>query len=145
MSSMVNAAVLAELPMLRAEAEARMTAHCVIRRPDRETVTNPDFTVTTGYDTVYTGRCRMQTYEGHEQALVAGAATHVVQRSTVHLPVGVFQPLPGDIVTITAEPVDPLLVGRHFRVVQQYPVKSHMTAYRVFVDENITEPVPPLT
>lgn len=127
----------------RAEAEAIMTAQCVVRRPIGEPVNNPDFTVSRSYEVVYNGKAKPTTYEGHETTVVAGESSHVVQRSTVHFPVGAFSPIPGDIVTITYSR-DALLIGRSFRVVQQYPVKEHATAYRVFVDENIGEFVPPL-
>lgn len=135
--------MLGALSRGRRMAEKLMTDTCVIRRATGEMVENPDFTVSPAYETVYTGKCRAQTYEGHETTLTAAEGTNVVQRSTVQLPVGEYSPRPGDIVTFTSSH-DPLLVGRHFRIVQRYPVKSHATAYRVFVDENVTENLPPL-
>jgi len=127
----------------RAAAERLMTDRCVIRRPTGETETDPDtLEVVPVYDVVYDGVCKMQTYEAHEATPDVAGATQVVQRSTLHLPVGSYRTAPGDVALMTAA-VDPLLEGKAFRLVQEYPVKSHATAYRVFVDDNIGSVVPP--
>lgn len=124
-------------------AEKGMTASLVVRRPTGKLIENPDWTVSPEYLVIYEGKGKITTYEAHETTVVAGEATHVVQRSSAHFPVGSLAPLPGDVVTVLAEPVDPLLVGRSFRIVQQYPTRSHATAYRVFIDDNVGEDVPP--
>lgn len=110
-----------------------MTATCAVYR---KTGTRRDgVRIVALWEQVYTGRCKVQTYEGHERT-VGGAtsATSVEQRSTLHIPVGSFTPLPGDVVAMTAS-TDPLMVGRMWRITQQYPVKEHATAYRAFLDE----------
>ena len=91
-------------------------------------------------DGVYGAPVKLQTYEGHEVEREATGQTVVQQRSSAHFPVGSFHPLPGDVLTLVSS-FDPLLVGRSWRIVQEYPVKTFMTAYRVFVDENIGEEV----
>ena len=112
-----------------------MTATFLVERQDGA----PDvegYVVTLPRVTVYEGRGKLQTYEGHEQTLPAGPSTVVQQRMTIHFPAGAFACLPGDLATCTASR-DPLLVGRKFRITQAYPVKEHATSYRVFVDELI--------
>ena len=127
----------------RHAAESLMRDVCVVRRKTGESVDEVSFEVTPTYDTIYTGRVKMQTYEGHETERESAGQTVVQQRSSAHFPVGALHVVPGDIVTVVAA-FDPLLVGRSWRIVQEYPVKTFMTAYRVFVDENIGERVPPL-
>ena len=128
----------------RVAAERLMTDRCVIRRLTGELTTDPvTFEPVPVYETVYTGRCKMQTFEGHETTVDVATGSQVVQRSSVHLPVGAYKTRPGDVVTIT-EARDPLLVGESFRIVQEYPVKTHATAYRVFVDNNVGAVIPPV-
>lgn len=116
-----------------------MQDRAVVRRKTGET-TNEDFEVVPVYDVIYRGRVKIQTYEGHEVEREAAGQTVVQQRSSAHFPVGGFHPLPGDVLTIVSS-FDPLLEGRSWRIVQEYPVKTFATAYRVFVDENIGEEV----
>ena len=113
---------------------------CTVRRKTGETVDEDTFDVVPVYETVYEGCVKIQTYEGHEIERQAVGQSVVQQRSSAHFPVGAFRPLPGDVLTIVSS-FDPLLEGRSFRIVQEYPVKTFMTAYRVFVDENIGEEV----
>lgn len=120
-----------------------MTATCVVRRLNGTTLTE-DFEVVPNYDVLYLGRCKSQTFEGYEQTSESAGATVTVQRSSVHFPVGAFRTAPGDVVTVVSS-TDPLLVGKSMRIVQDYPVKEHATAYRVFVDENVGQEVPPWT
>ena len=127
--------VLRSLPRMRRAAESLMTATFRVERQSGDRTTE-DYKVVTPRVTVYEGRGKLQTYEGHEQALPAGPSTVVQQRMTIHFPVGSFACLPGDLATCTGS-TDPLLIGRRFRVTQAYPVKEHATSYRVFVDELI--------
>lgn len=127
--------VTALLQQARMAAAALMTATFRVERQSGERTTE-DYKVVTPRVTVYEGRGKLQTYEGHEQALPAGPSTVVQQRMTIHFPVGSFACLPGDLATCTGS-TDPLLIGRRFRVTQAYPVKEHATSYRVFVDELI--------
>ena len=124
----------------RRRAEALMQDLCTVRRKTGETVDEDTFEVVPVYETVYEGRVKLQTYEGHEVEREAAGQSVVQQRSSAHFPVGGFHPLPGDVLTIVSS-FDPLLEGRSWRIVQEYPVKTFATAYRVFVDENIGEEV----
>ena len=83
---------------------------------------------------VYTGKCKVQTYEPQESNPQAGGATYTVQRYAVHVPVGAFVPVIGHVVTITAAALDAGLVGRKYRVVALLH-KSLPTAYRLGVEE----------
>ena len=130
-------------PTRRRRAERLMTAECVVRRPTGEMVTDPEtFELIPEYTVVYQGRCKPQTYDPHEMAREVAGGTQIVQRSNVHFPVGAFRSKTGDVITVT-DSTDPLLVGRSYQIVQEVPVKEHATAYRVFVDENLGEEVPP--
>ncbi|HCS2945811.1 TPA: hypothetical protein OQU49_004425, partial [Shigella flexneri] len=83
---------------------------------------------------VYEGRGKLQSYEGYEAEPESGGARVTVQRMSLHLPVGAFAMVPGDVATVTAS-TDGLLIGRAFRLTQVAPYKEHATAYRVFVEE----------
>ena len=125
--------VLRSLPRMRRAAESLMTASCQVYR---KTGTRRDGArIVALWELVYEGRAKMQTYEGHERT-VGGAtdSTAVEQRSAIHVPVGAFRPMPGDVARLTSS-TDPLMVGRLWRITQQYPVKEHATAYRAFIDE----------
>ena len=99
--------------------------------------TNP----TTGADVptygaeLYTGKCKVQTYEAQERNPEVGGATLTVQRYSVHVPVGAFVPAVGQVVTITDAALDPNLTGRMFRVVALLH-KTSATAYRLGVEES---------
>ena len=130
---MIGADILAALPQMRADAESLMTASC---RVYRKTGTRRDGArIVALWETIYEGRCKIQTYEGHERTVGGSTSgTAVEQRSTLHVPVGSFRPLPGDVVQVIGS-TDMLMEGRLWRITQQYPVKEHATAYRAFIDE----------
>lgn len=86
-------------------------------------------------DPVYTGRCKVQTFEPQERNPEAGGASLTVQRYAVHVPVGAFVPGVGQVVTITTAALDPNLTGRAFRVVALLH-KTAATAYRLSVEES---------
>lgn len=117
----------------RAAAERLMTDTCTLQRPGDLI---DDITGEAVMDAVYTGRCKIQTYEGYEQNPTAGGAVLTVQRYRVDLPASV-RARPGDLVTITASPTDPHLVGKKYRVTAPFN-KSYATASRCFVDEVVT-------
>lgn len=110
-----------------------MTDRCTLEIPG-ELV--DDVTGEAVMELVYTGPCKVQTYEGYEQNPTAGGAVLTVQRYRVDLPV-VVRSRPGDLVTITASPTDPHLVGKKYRVTAPFN-KSYATASRCFVDEVVT-------
>jgi hypothetical protein len=80
------------------------------------------------------GKGKLQTYDGYETAADLAGAAVTLQRSTLHLPWGAYRVTPGDLAECL-ESVDPLLVGRKFRMAKALPVKTHATAYRVDVEE----------
>ena len=111
-----------------------MQDQCLIRRVTGETTDQETGKVVPLYDDVYTGKCKLQSYEGYEQSKTAAETTVTVQRMSVHLAVGAYRINVGDIVEITASRMDPMLTGRKFRITQEAPFKTFATAYRVFVD-----------
>ena len=118
----------------RARAEQMMRDKCIILRVTGETTDRETAEVVPVYSDVYTGKCKLQSYEGYEQSRTAAETTVTVQRMSVHLPVGAYRINVGDIVEITASRMDPMLTGRKFRITQEAPFKTFATAYRVFVD-----------
>lgn len=115
-----------------------MVDRCVIDRPGTTPVTDDLGHVTYPAARVYDGRCKVQTYEGYEQAAESAGATITVQRYRVDLPVTTFLPQPDDVVTITASQADPALPGKRYRITAPF-AKSLATARRCFVDEIVPE------
>lgn len=111
---------------------------CTVVRPSTTPVTDDTGHVTHPTTALYTGRCKVQTYEGYEQTPESAGATITVQRYRVDFPVGAFVPLPNDVVTITVSPLDASKVGRRYRVTAPF-AKSLATAQRCFVDEIVPE------
>jgi len=83
---------------------------------------------------VYAGPGRVQTYEAQERDVEVGGGQATIQRYAVHVPVGAYVPKPNDLVTVTANPPDPNLVGREY-VVRGPLNKSATTTYRLPVDD----------
>lgn len=122
------------LPMLRGFAEERMTDVWEVRR-----VTGLETDPMTGVDTpvtevVYTGKGRLQSFAGNEQSREVIEHSSVVQRMSIHLPVGDYRPRVGDIAKCVESVEDPNIVGTEYRMAQDAPFKTVATAYRVFVD-----------
>ena len=122
------------LPMLRGFAEERMTDVWEVRR-----VTDLETDPLTGVDTpvtevVYTGKGRLQSFAGNEQSREVIEHSSVVQRMSIHLPVGDYRPRVGDIAKCVESVEDPNIVGTEYRMAQDAPFKTVATAYRVFVD-----------
>lgn len=126
--------VAAALPEFRAQAESLMVDTVTISRAsgalDPETF-EPVLTE------VYAGKAKVQTYEPFERTADVGGGTATVQRYSVHIPVGAYQPLPDDVVNVTAAVHDPNLAGRQY-VVRGPLHKGLATAYRLLVDDNGT-------
>lgn len=80
----------------------------------------------------YVGRCKIQTYEPYEQAPEVGASTPVIQRYSLHVPIGAGPFEVGDVATVG---------GRVFRVGGLHG-KTFQTAQRLLVDEITTLEVP---
>ena len=86
------------------------------------------------HEVVYSGVGKITSYEAHEASREVIMHSSVVQRMSVHLPVGSYRSSVGDVLRVVASHVDPMLDGREFRVTQEAPYKSMATAYRIFVD-----------
>jgi len=116
-------------------AESLMLDRCVIRAQptvgdlDPGTGTRPS----TPGAVLYTGRCKVQTYEAHESTPQSGQHVYSVQRYYVHIPVGVPSPVDSQV-TITECQLDETVVGRTYRVAGGLH-KSMATANRLIVDE----------
>lgn len=85
---------------------------------------------------VYVGKCRVQTYQPQEYTPEVGGHTASVQRYFVHLPAAAYAPAVGDVVLIESTALDPMLVGRRFRVVALLH-KTAATAYRLAVTDQV--------
>lgn len=121
----------------RAEAEAIMLDTCQITRVTGEPgpvdpVTGERTPAPT--TTVYSGKCRIQTYEPHETALESGDHVFTEQRYHLHIPIGSGPVAVGDTATVTAAQGDAELAGRSYRVAGLHH-KSLATAQRLLVDE----------
>lgn len=121
----------------RAAAERRMVDACVIRRPG-PTVTDPQTGVVAAtWTDVYAGPCEVQESSGFSaagSAPDAGEHTYTVQRYVLKVPMTAASLAEGDTVTMTASVLDPSLVGREYRVAQEF-AKTFATARRVEVEE----------
>ena len=133
---MLGDVLASALPGLRAQAESMMRDQCTIGVLG-EPQTDPDTgDVTTPMDVLYTGPCRVQTYEAQESNPEAGASVRTVQRYQVHIPVGSYAPEVGHVVEITTAALDPYLSGRRYRV-EALLHKTLATAYRLSVHEEV--------
>lgn len=121
----------------RVAAEQLMVDACTVRRAG-PAVTDPvTGVVTATWTTVYTGQCKVaeSTGFGAGSALPeAGEHAYTVQRYVLHLPASVTAPVEGDVATITAAQLDASLVGREYRIVEEF-AKSFATARRFEVEE----------
>ena len=118
----------------RAMAESLMTDRVEILR-----VVGVEVDPLTGEDTpahkvVYSGVGKITSYEAHEASREVILHSSVVQRMSVHIPVGSYRSSVGDVVRIIESRMDPMLEGREFRITQEAPYRSYSTAYRIFID-----------
>jgi hypothetical protein len=121
----------------RAAAEAIMLDACTITRVtgepgpiDPETgLRSPAPTAT-----VYSGKCKVQTYEPHESARASGDHVYTEQRYHLHLPIGAGPIEVDDEALITAASADSELVGKTYRIAGLHS-KTFATAQRLLVDE----------
>lgn len=83
---------------------------------------------------VYTGKCKIQTYEPHESAKESGDHVFTEQRYHLHLPIGVGPIKVNDEAQILTAAADQNLVGKKYRIAGLH-TKSLATAQRLLVDE----------
>lgn len=118
----------------RLAAEALMTDACTVERGSGTPVLNE----TTGAyattdDTVYSGKCRVQTRTAMAAERDAGDRFLIVGRVIITLPVTETGFVTNDLVTIT-DAGDPQLIGAKYRV-RSVVDKSHATARRLECEE----------
>jgi hypothetical protein len=121
----------------RAAAEAIMLDACTITRltgPEGEMDPETGLREPAPTITVYSGKCKVQTYEPHESAKESGDHVFTEQRYHLHLPIGAGPVAVNDIATVTAASADAGLVGRSYRIAGLHH-KSLATAQRLLVDE----------
>ena len=131
-------AVRAELPEMRARAEALMVDACSVTRAGADAAAfNP---ATGGYTQpdpvdVYAGKCRVQVTDAlNEQTPEYGGREVTLQQAIVSVPIDATGIQVGDVVTITAANYDPELVGVTYRVLAIHR-KTHATARRLRCEE----------
>lgn len=131
--------ILSTLPKLQSEAEALMTATCVVRRKVGDEVVGHKRVPT--YVVVYLGKCKPQTFRPQESTPgYQRAAT--VTRSEVHVPLGAFAAQVGDVITILTSR-NPDLPGTHFRVLDSDLSAELQTALHLPVQRETGDDVPP--
>lgn len=126
-------AVMSAVAAGRLAAERLMVDKWEVRRVTRvetDPLTGKDKPVT---EVVYVGKGRLQSFEGYEQSRTVVEHSSVIQRMSIHLPIGEYRPKVGDV-ALCIESADPNLVGTEYRMTQDAPFKTYATAYRVFVD-----------
>jgi len=127
--------IMAALPGLRAEAEARMTDRCDIGWSRPGDVLNEE----TGeyepaFEVVYSGSCRFKAGTTAAGEIDAGGQLLVEQDSTLSLPISTSAGVTKDMqVRVTASLTDPGLVGVTARI-QAPSVGSYRTARRFAVE-----------
>lgn len=113
-------AIAAALPQLRAEAEARMTSTCTATTPGEPVWDDVAGEYTPGpVTTLYTGPCRLRMGNPAPQNADAGETTWAVDRGVLSLPISdatSADVVDGALVTITANPNDPAVVGLELTV-----------------------------
>ncbi|WP_136314318.1 DUF6093 family protein [Actinomyces procaprae] len=110
----------------RRRAERLMTDHCTVTRRAARPVRDATGRESWPETTVYTGPCKVQTYEAYETTPEGAGHTYVVQRFHLHVPVSAPALTSGDIAVVDSYP-------RPFRVTGEL-AKTHLTAQRVPVD-----------
>lgn len=110
-----------------------MTSTCTVTRAGGDRVYNPETgQYEGGSSDVYDGKCRVQTVRAQAANPESGTAVFTVERVELQLPFGTkFQH--DDVATITAEPLNPDLVGTVYRVTG-LGRKSQATAQRLNVE-----------
>lgn len=121
----------------RVAAQRRMVDACVIRRPGPETTHPVSGVVSRTWTEVYAGPCEIQESSGFAAGGSrpdAGEHEYTVQRYVLKVPMVVTGLTAGDTATVTASVLDADLVGRVYRIVEEFS-KSFATARRFQVEE----------
>lgn len=119
----------------RREAEQLMTTSCTIKRATGEMVTDP-VTLEEGpvYATVYSGKCKVRLKANAVKDAVIPGAVLAVQALELSLPVTTSATVTtGDVVTVTANPLDAALIGKTFTIKGQQ-AQTYATARRFEIE-----------
>jgi hypothetical protein len=129
--------ILAALPVFRVEAESLMIDTCRIARRTGELVTDPSTgDVTNSAETVYEGKCKVQSKDSATSNPEAGGAVFTVVSRQVHIPANAALVRDGDIVEITASALNSFTVGKQYRV-EGFTPDTFDTAFRLPVKESL--------
>lgn len=126
----LGAEVAAALPELRAAALSLMTDTIKATRPGLVSTDASTGVVSAAVSTVYEGPGRWKAATTDPTGDEAGLSERTRTSGEVHLPVGAYVPLPGDVLECTGCPLDPNMIGRK-TVVQSKVGGSQITAYRI--------------
>lgn len=136
MNPLISSADMAEF---RALAESNMVDSCTIRRKAGEE-TDDDGAVVPTYETVYEGKCKVQSTQTQESNPESVGHSSTIQRARVDLPVAKtvedYKPQVGDLPLIDTATHDPHLAGTEFRVTALLH-KTMATAYRLAVTDEV--------
>lgn len=124
---------LAAITAGRVLAEALMLDTCTAVRPAAPSTNATTGSVTTSSTSLYSGKCKVQAGGLSSSTPEVSGRVATVERPSVHVPVGAWTPMVGDVITITAAQ-DAVMVGRLYRVAA-IGLKSHATALRLGVEE----------
>jgi len=109
--------VLGALPDLQAAAESLMIDQCVVERATGEVTDPVTGIVSEGWESVYSGKCKVQSRTAVATEPMAGGHRFTIEQLMVHLPVSAQSRL-DDRVTVTSAVMDPDLVGLRFRLTE---------------------------
>ena len=115
-------------------AESLMVDTCTIRRQTGLTTDPATGNVTPAYETIYAGKCKVQTFTNRGTRNVGGEYEFVIQRYEVQVPISATGIQVNDEAVITASMHDSDLTGRAYRIVGLMN-KSLATARRMGVEE----------
>lgn len=126
--------IAAHLPLMRAQAESRMSDSCKVFRLIKSSVIDEDTgTYPTVEQVAYSGQCRVKHPSTAAKDANSGSQLVVISQSEIHLPLSAVGVLPADLVEITACPTRPDQVGRLFTIAAPFD-GSQTTALRYRVE-----------
>lgn len=122
------------LSRARRMAERLMVDQCIVRRQTGLATDPATGVVSPAYETIYTGKCKVQTFTNRELMKDGGEYQFIIQRYEVQIPVSVVGVKTNDEVLMTSATYDADLAGRSYRIVGLMN-KSEPTARRLGVEE----------
>lgn len=111
-----------------------MSSACIVRRATGDAIDHNTGIDTPTYAVIYTGKCRLRFDFARVTEVQAAGQTVSDQRPVLSLPVLTSgDVLTNDVAEITANPLDPSLVGKKFRIAGVH-AQSQATARRFPVE-----------